>query len=237
MVRAGTEPAVERLADAVQAAVRVGSEERGSGVAPPGREDHLGRAEQFGAADHRSPVGEGVRKLFVVAAPGQVGGPDPAVAVTEAGGAGGEQQRGVVSGAAVPAGAHPGALLDGPPLRVPFPAPAPGQVQEFDGVRSHREDGGQFVELEGRGAGVGDGVAQFQQAAVVQDESGFDGDAGVGILLDDYGGVAVNCGRARARRRTEKSRPETPSAIRWPAQAPAGHASWRTPAGAVRPGR
>ena len=78
------------------------------------------------------------------------------VAVAETGGAGGEEQRGVVPGAAVPAGADPGALLDGAALRVAFPAPAPGQVQEFDGVRRHREDGGQFVELVGRGAVVGE---------------------------------------------------------------------------------
>ncbi len=120
------------------------------------------------------PSADGVRELFVVAAPGQVGGPDLAVAVAEAGGAGGEEERGVVSGAAVPAGADPGALLDGAALRVAFAAPASGQVQEFDGVRRHREDGGQFVDLERRGAVVGDGVPQFQQAAVVQGQGGRD---------------------------------------------------------------
>ena len=86
-------------------------------------------------------------------------GPDLPVAVAESGGAGGEKQGGVVSGAAVPAGADPGALLDGAALRVAFPAPAPGQVKEFDGGGCHREDSGQFVELVRRGAVIGDGVA------------------------------------------------------------------------------
>ena len=95
------------------------------------------------------PSADAVRELLVVAAPGKVRGPDLAVAVAEAGGAGGEQQRGVVPGAAVPAGPDPGALLDGAALRVAFPAPAAGQVQELDGVARHRQHGGQFVELEG----------------------------------------------------------------------------------------
>ena len=110
-----------------------------------------------------------------------------------------------MAGAAVPAGADPGALLDGAALRVAFAAPAPGQVKEFDGVRRHREDGGQFVELVGGGAVVGDGVPQLQQAAVVQCQGGGDGEAGVGIGLDDDGGVALGarCDDAEAGREVE----------------------------------
>ncbi|MCY1241378.1 hypothetical protein D9M72_542750 [compost metagenome] len=186
MVRPVPEPAVERFADTVQAAVRVGREESGGGVAAVRLEDHFGRTQQLGTTDDGPSVPDAVRELLMVSAPGKVGGPDLAVAVAEACRAGGQQQGGVVAGPAVPAGPHPGALLDGAALRVAFTAPASGQVKEFDGVGSHRQHGGQFVELKRRRAGVGDGVAHFQQPAVVQFQRGFNGDAGIGIRLDNH---------------------------------------------------
>jgi hypothetical protein len=103
---------------------------------------------------------------------------------------------------AVPAGPDPGALLDGAALRVPFPAPAAGEVKEFDGVRRHREDGRQFVELVRRGAVVGDGVPHFQQPADVKGEGGFHREPGVRVRLDNDCGAAVGacCHNAEAGR-------------------------------------
>ncbi len=219
VVGAGPEPAVEGLADAVQAAVRVCSKERRSGVAGAWGEDDLGRAQELGAADHGAAVADAVGELFVVAAPGQVRGPDLAVAVAEAGGAGGQKQGGVVSGAAVPAGADPGALLDGAALRVAFTAPAPGEVQEFDGVRGHREDGRQSRRP---GTGVVPSLVtvwrsssrppscSVREEETVRPASGSDWT----ITAEVPSTLTVT-----TRRRAEKSRPETPSTIRCPRRA------------------
>ena len=131
VVRPGTEPVVEGLGDAVQAAAGVGGEERRRPVAAAGAQHHFGRSRA--ARRRRSCAGRprGCRGTARGCRSSPGAWPRPGLAVGEAGGPGGHQQRGVVAGAAVPAGADPGALLDGVPLRVVFAAPAPGEVEQF----------------------------------------------------------------------------------------------------------
>ena len=185
VLRPGAEPVVEGLGDAVQATVGVGGEERRRPVAAAGVEHHFAGAEQLRGAEHAPAVGEAVEVLLVVAAPAEMRGPDLAPAVGEAGGPGCHQQRGIVAGPAVPAGADPGALLDGVPLRVVFAAPASGEVEQFRGVPRHRQHRGQFLELVRGRAAVGQRVRQLQEAAGVKGELGADVQSGLGIPVDD----------------------------------------------------
>ena len=187
VVRAGTEPGVERRADAVQAGVRVGGEEPRRLVRAAGFERDFGRTEQFGGADHGPAVTDRVHEALMVSAPAQVHGPDLAVPVAEVGGPGGQQERGVVAGASVPAGANPGALPQREPLGVGLPAPAAGEVQDFRGGPAHRQGQSQLVHGVAAGAVVGQRVPQLHQPAVVDPDLGPDRDPGGVVGLRDDG--------------------------------------------------
>ncbi len=111
--------------------------------------------------------------------------PDLPVAVAESGGAGREQERGIVAGPAVPARADPRALAQRQALGVGLPAPAAGQVQDLGGGAAHRQHCREFVEAVGAGAVVVEPVPELEQAAVVDPDLRAHGDPRVGVGLGD----------------------------------------------------
>ncbi len=157
------EHVVESSADPVQ--TRAGGRE----VHPRGlvglarRQPDLTRVQQFAAAEDRRPVGQPLRVLDVVAAPGGMHAPDLAVPEAEVLGTG-EQQPGVEAGPATPALPRPHALPQRSALRGALPGPAAREVQQFRGLGGHRQHARQPVQGVGVRGRVGQGVAQPHHA-------------------------------------------------------------------------
>ena len=98
----------EAVRDPVEARGGVHEDDRRRGIRLAGRQAHLPRCERLSPAEHRrvaaGTLGEPLDEVLVVAAPRDVGRPHLTGAEAEAGGPAGQEQGGVVSGAAAPAG-------------------------------------------------------------------------------------------------------------------------------------
>jgi hypothetical protein len=106
--------------------------------------------------------------------------------VAEARGAGGEQQRGVVAGAAVPLLADKGAERERLPLWVPLPQPPAGQVEQLRGAVRDGEHAGQLLHDVLVLAVVADRGADPQQAGGVQLQLHLDRQAGLRVRGLDH---------------------------------------------------
>ena len=137
-----------------------------------------------------------------------------------------------MAGPAVPARPDPGPLMQRKALGVGLPAPAAGQVKNFRGGPAHRQHRRQFLDEVGVRPVVRQGVAELEQAAVVDPDLGPDRDTGVGVGLGDDGGTSI------ARIRCGGSQPEPGGerhAVSVAAEsgtaAPAGGSLWDQPKG------
>ena len=106
---------------------------------------HHHLTELRGAQDRRA-VGQPLRPPRRVAAPGQVDAPHLAAPEPEPLRAGDQQQRRVMSRPPVPRLPQPDPLVERPPLRMPLPAPPPGEIQHLRGHIRHREDARELVQ-------------------------------------------------------------------------------------------
>ncbi len=175
------QPAVDPGAGGVEAPVGEGADQPGRGVRRTLAQHHLTGSEQLATTQQALPLRRpfGVRR--VVAAPGDVHGPDLAMAEAEPGGAGRHEQGRVVAGAAVSALAHVGAEQPGAALGHPLAAPAAGQVQQLAGPRRHRQRRAHRLKLEVAVAGVGDHQPLSDQALAGQLELDDDVPARLGV--------------------------------------------------------
>src|SRR4029453_17575910 len=109
-----------------------------------GAEGDLGGAEQLGRAHPGVAVGVALGPVDRVPAPGQGKPPDLPGAEPEPGGAGGQDQGGVVPGAPVAALPDPGALGQRVALGDALAAPAAGAVEQLDRPGGEGQGGGQL---------------------------------------------------------------------------------------------
>ncbi len=129
----------------------------------PRTEHYLTRGEQLAPTQQAVALGRAVGVGLVVAAPRHVDGPHLAAPEPEPGGAGRQEQRGVVAGAAVASGALPGADGPGVALRHAFTDPPPREVEELARPRRHGECRTRGGHVQAVGAGVAHGGARAHQ--------------------------------------------------------------------------
>ncbi len=191
VVRAGAQVAVEAGRDLVQP-VAVRAVLPGGGVGGAGGEQDLAGQQEFARAEQRDGVEGAFGEGAVVAGPGGVHGPDAPGTVAEAGGAGREQVRRVVSGAAGAVLAHAQAVGERCALRAAFAEVMAREVEEFRRVRRHRQGQVHRVEGERGGAAVGHRGALAHQALRGEFDGEFQTEAGGRVLrLHQEPGAAV----------------------------------------------
>ncbi len=155
---------VQPCAQAVEPFVGPAGEHPRRGVGLTGGEHHLTRGEQLTAAQPGVPLGGPLGQALVVAAPRDVQPPHLPGAEGEARGACDEEQGSVVAGAAVPAAAQPGALLERQPLRRPLTRPAAGEVQQLTPAARHGQRGQHAADRVAAPSRVGQRVVEGQHS-------------------------------------------------------------------------
>ena len=137
---------VELPARRTEASRRVDRVHRRGPIALAGPQHDLAGMQQLAELDHRPPVGQASGVEARVAAPRQVNAPHLAVLLAEAGGAGPQQRRVLVRGAAAPVLRQERTVVERPPARMELAAPPPVERQQLGDVRRQRQGDRQVVD-------------------------------------------------------------------------------------------